>query len=98
MMLDILEILQHDAYKDVSLITKSNLKMHLIGCWRSQIILIVTSICKGFKVKFIVFLAFSYLNYFLWLVTHICKLYIFKIVLSLALLNSLKLLKSRGKM
>ena len=32
MMLDILEILQHDAYKDVSLITKSNLKMQLIGC------------------------------------------------------------------
>ena len=24
-----------------------------------------TSICKGFEVKFIIFLAFSYLNYFL---------------------------------
>ena len=70
-MLDILDFLQHDAYKDVSLITKSNLKMHLIGCWRSQIILIATSICKGFEVKFLVFLVFSYHNYSLWLVTYI---------------------------
>ena len=94
MMLDILEILQYETYKDISLITKSN----LIGCWCSQIILIVISICRSFEVKFIVFLAFFYLNYFLWLVTHICKPYIFKAVLSLALLDSLELLKSRGKM
>ena len=39
--------------------------MHLIGCYRPQIILIVTSLCKGFEVKFIVFLEFSYLNYLL---------------------------------
>ena len=69
--------------------------MHLISCWCIQIILIVTTIWKGFKVKFI---AFSYLNYFLWLVTHICKPYVFKVVLSITLLNSLVLLKSRGKM
>ena len=76
--------------KDVSL---SNLKMHLIGCWCLQIILIVTTICKDFKVKFIKFIVFSYLNYLLWLVTHICKPYVFNVVLSIALLNSLGLLK-----
>ena len=65
MMLRILYILQHETYQNVSPITKINSKMHLIGCWLSQIILIVTSICKCFEVKFIVFLAFSYLNYFL---------------------------------
>ena len=81
----------------VSPITKSNSKMHLIGCWFSQIILIVTSIYKSFEIKFIVFLAFSYLNYFLWLVTHICKTHVFKVVLSLALLNFLRLLRIRGK-
>ena len=81
----------------VSPITKSNSKMHLIGCWFSQIILIVTSIYKSFEIKFIVFLAFSYLNYFLWLVTHICKTHVFKVVLSLALFYSLKLLKIKEK-
>ena len=45
--------------------------MHLIDCWRRQIILIVTSIYKGFELKLIIFLTFSYLNYFLWLLTHI---------------------------
>ena len=65
--------------------------------WRPSIILIVTSICKDFEVKFIVFLAFSYLNYFLWLVIHICNIHVFKVILSLTLLNSLGLLKSRKK-
>ena len=39
--------LPHEAYKDVSLITKNNSKMHLI--WRPHIILIVTLIYKVFK-------------------------------------------------
>ena len=39
--------LPHEAYKDVSLITKNNSKMHLIG--RPHIILIVTLIYKVFK-------------------------------------------------
>ena len=40
-------------------------KMHLIGCCRPQIILIVTSICKDFEVKFIICLEFSNWNYLL---------------------------------
>ena len=49
MMLGILYILQHEAYKDVSLITKNNSKMHLIDYWCPQVILIVTLICKVFR-------------------------------------------------
>ena len=96
-MLEILSIVQHEVYKYVSSIIKNNSNMHLIGFWHPQIILIVTSIYKGFEVKFIIFLAFSYQNYLLWLVTHIFVKLVFKIVLSLALLNSLELLKSKKK-
>ena len=39
---DIINFTNDSYYKDVSL---SNFKMHLIGYWRLQIILIVTSIC-----------------------------------------------------
>ena len=53
---DIINFLQYETYKHVSPITKNNSNMHLIDSWSLQIILIVTSICKG-EVKFI---AFSY--------------------------------------
>ena len=70
--------------------------MHLIDYWCPQIILIVTSISKGFEVKFIIFLVFFYMNYFLWLMTHIYKTHTVKVIVSLVLLNSLGLVK-RGK-
>ena len=36
--------------------------MHLIGCWCTQIILIVTSICKGFELKLIVCVCLDFLK------------------------------------
>lgn len=50
---------------------KCNSNMHLLGCWSSPIIFTATSICKCYVVKFILFRTFSYLNYFLWLMTHL---------------------------
>ena len=56
----------------ISSITKMNSNMHLLDCCSPSIIFsIVTSICKCYVVKFIVFQVFSCLNYFLWLVTHL---------------------------
>ena len=47
--------------------------MHLISCWNPQIIYIITSIYKNYAVKFIVFIAYSYSNYFIISDTSICK-------------------------
>ena len=63
-MLEILYNLQHENYKDISPITKIHSKMHSIVCWNPPIIFIVISNYKSYVVKFIVFLTFSYLNYY----------------------------------
>ena len=49
MILEILWIWIHEAYKNISPITKNNLKMQLSGYWHPLIILIITSISKVFK-------------------------------------------------
>ena len=65
------KFLQYSAYKIVSPITKNNSKIYLLGYWSLPIIFIITSVYKGYVVKFIIFLVFYYMKYLLWLMTHL---------------------------
>ena len=50
---------------------KKNSNVHLLGYWSLIIIFIITSVYKDYEVKCIVFLAFYYMKYLLWLMTHL---------------------------